>query len=215
MAGRRRGRRDPGGDAEPVRGRGRRRSRAEAGGRAAPRADLEAGAAAPRARRTRQGRRGGLGEAGAMARPALRDPGGDAGLGAGRWRSDGAIEWRGGEGIRFGGGEGIRFGVTAAHVNFSTQAERLRPSDFDGATEPAYWRNILLGSNPTHPKPPSKQPENGSNPFGLAPALQPNRRLGVSAGTKQPLSPCLVHTLQLYTLSHRTFGHIHGVLNID
>ena len=159
---------DPGGDAEPVRGRGRRRSGAEAGGQAAPRVDLEAGGAAPRARRTRRGRR--------WARPALRNPGGDAGLGAGRRWSDGAVEWRGGEGIRFGGGEGIRFGVTAAHVNFSTRAERLRPPDFDGATEPAYWRNILLGSNPTHPKPPSKQPENGSNPFGLAPALQPNRR---------------------------------------
>jgi len=103
-----------------------------------------------------------------MARPALRDPGGDAGLGTGRRRSDGAVEWR--------GGEEIRFGVTAAHVNFSTRAERLRPPDFNGATEPAYWRNILLGSNPTHPKPPSKQPENGSNPFGLAPVLQPNRR---------------------------------------
>jgi len=196
MAGRRRGRRDPGGDAEPVRGRGRR-----AGG-----SSSAADQAGP-VRRTRWGRR--------WARPTLRDPGGDAGLGAGRRWSDGAVEWRGGEGIRFGGGEGIMFGVTATHVNFSTRAERLRPSDFDGATEPAYWRNILLGSNPTHPKPPSKQPENGSNPFGLAPALQPNRRLGVSAGTKQPLSPCLVHTLQLYTLSHRTFGHIHGVLNID
>ena len=53
----------------------RSRSGAEAGGRAAPRADLEAGAAAPRARRTRQGRRGGPGGAGAMARPALGEAG--------------------------------------------------------------------------------------------------------------------------------------------
>ena len=165
----------------PVWGRGRRRSGAEAGGRAAPRADLEVGGAAPQARRG--GSSGAADQAGPArwpgrrwARPALRDPGGDAGLGAGRRQSDGAVEWRGGEGIRFGGGEGIGFGVTAAHVNFSTRAEWLRPLDFDGATEPAYWRNILLGSNPTHPKPPSKQPENGSNPFGLAPALQPNRR---------------------------------------